>query len=600
MQLSDYFIEPIVATFDIPPGAEVSQILMAIKRKKNPLTKVEALLRAKKPIMMVGDVGTGKTTALAKMAIDVLRESYIHATRSEAGTPTVELPVVVTAAQIVAAPDKEALISNVLAVGSFLPSFNVKCLLVDAIDSIPTERREEAIQKAKLFAKEWDSGLVITSRKTSFLRNPPDGFERVELLPFEFRQAIDLFKKILGPGKDFDSLCEGLERIKDQIPIVPLSLILLIELVEKGQEVPASVTELYERYMDLALGRDDKGKGIEVLFDYIIKQRFLATLAFYEFLQKQRLAIPAADFDAFVTEHQEEFGYEAPTMATFIEEIERAGLIDIGDEVTFRHGSFLDYFAAFFISDNRESIGGLNELLVDLYFTDQWADVTFFYIGLKRLMPDILLTKLFEKPDTGLPVAISKFMIGRLLQAGWNSRPLTKAEGIRKAFAQLPSVRDRFNMLLKGPKLDVPALFSDVIVLGLTDSSFRSGTLSKELSKFYDKTFSVSNIDEASNSLTALWALKPYLTDEELSTKAEKFLDAISRSESLIPIDKARLLLILSLTDKEDKAITKSIGRKLKSISKESPAVFKALLPAKSLLPEKKAGRPRKASKKTK
>ena len=71
---------------------------------------------------------------------------------------------------------------------------------------------------------------------------------------------------------------ESLEKIQAQILLVPLSLMLLVELVEEHREVPASVTELYDRFFDMALGREDREKGIEVLFDYHIKKKFLAEL----------------------------------------------------------------------------------------------------------------------------------------------------------------------------------------------------------------------------------------------------------------------------------------------------------------------------------
>jgi len=71
--------------------------------------------------------------------------------------------------------------------------------------------------------------------------------------------------------------------------MTPLSLFLLLTIVEARKEVPASITELYDQFNDIILGRYDVEKGIMVIFEYLIKKRFLAELAFKEFVEKKRL-----------------------------------------------------------------------------------------------------------------------------------------------------------------------------------------------------------------------------------------------------------------------------------------------------------------------
>ncbi len=114
-------------------------------------------------------------------------------------------------------------------------------------------------------------------------------------------------------------------------------------IVEEHKEIPASVTELYERYNDSVLGRYDKNKGIEVLFEYLIKKRFLSSLAFHEFIEKSLVEITRQKFDEFIERYAEKYGRDEDYLKKFISEIERAGILQIGEEtVLFRHRSFLE------------------------------------------------------------------------------------------------------------------------------------------------------------------------------------------------------------------------------------------------------------------
>ena len=173
---------------------------------------------------------------------------------------------------------------------------------------------------------------------------------------------------------------ESLEKIQAQMLLVPLYLMLLIELVEEHKEVPASVTELYDRFFDMALGREDKEKGIEVLFDYLIKKKFLGALAYNEFLNKNKLEIAGEDLQHFLDSYAAQYGWSSERLHGFVQEIERTGILDQRDKVNFKHRSFLDYFAAFYIYENRGDIGNLNDLIVipvlDLKATNSFSRIS--------------------------------------------------------------------------------------------------------------------------------------------------------------------------------------------------------------------------------
>src|SRR5205807_2643075 len=167
--------------------------------------------------------------------------------------------------------------------------------------------------------------LLIASRKIDLLSITPTGFQKYELLPFGTGQALQLIEKVQNNPIAAENIRDGLDKMRYQIPMVPLSLILLIEIVEEHKEVPASVTELYERYADSVLGRYDKEKGIEVLFEYLIKKRFLAEMAYKQFSSKGLVEVGREEFDAFCGEYAEKYGLDEQ-LALFVHEIERAGV----------------------------------------------------------------------------------------------------------------------------------------------------------------------------------------------------------------------------------------------------------------------------------
>ena len=204
------------------------------------------------------------------------------------------------------------------------------------------------------------------------------------------------------------------------------------------------MTELYDRFFDMILGREDREKGIQVLFDYLVKKRFLAELAYSEFREKNRLEIPRADFDAFLNSYADQYGLSVEELTNFVREIDRASILNQREDVKFRHRSFLDYFAAFYVYENREYIPTLNDLIVETYFDDIWSEVSFFYIGLQRRINQNLLEKFYSFEGKELTSEMDKLLSGRLLQAGWHSPTQQHVFGIENAIRYAPRVQRNF------------------------------------------------------------------------------------------------------------------------------------------------------------
>ena len=166
----------------------------------------------------------------------MLRAAYAEVLRGEPKNAKINLPILVTARQVLEAEPLDSLLSiaGPKVTAELKGRTCVQILMVDALDEVPSSRRQEALDRAVQLAEELKASLLITSRKVDLVKSAPKGFTEYELLPFEVHQALKLFEKLLHGRKDMlDALKVGLEKIRFNIPMVPLSLIFLLDLVEE-------------------------------------------------------------------------------------------------------------------------------------------------------------------------------------------------------------------------------------------------------------------------------------------------------------------------------------------------------------------------------
>ena len=377
--LSEYFVDPLIKPLGENLQFDENSLRTFFERKTVPFFELLKISKQQNKLILAGDPGTGKSGAMAKLVIDryqeVCEQLMQKPGKSEEKT---SIPILVHAREFLKSESIDSLLNIYFEDEETKDRFNVDLLLVDGLDEIESINRSSVINKLDEFSEKLQCPYILTTRKIDLITTLPEKYAKFELLPFEFNQAIKLISKLISDNQVLDVMKESLEKIQDQILLVPLSLLLLVDLVEEKKEVPASITELFDRFFDMALGREDTQKGIQNLFDYIVKKRFLGMLAREEFWNKNQLEISRDDYDKFINDYAKQFGWQLEDMENFVGEIERSGILELRSEMNFKHRSFLDYFAGFYIFENREEIDNINDLIVDIYFDDIWNEVAFF------------------------------------------------------------------------------------------------------------------------------------------------------------------------------------------------------------------------------
>ena len=359
--LSDYFVNPLIMPLRNPIRVTKNQIKFA-KRPRVSFSDLLKLCKQARKLILLGDPGTGKTGAMAKLTIEMYEDAHNKLLKKPGGSEEkILVPVFIPARNLLESESTESFLTEYFKSEETKNRFKVEVVITDGLDEIESINQHAVISKLDEFSEELGCPYILASRKIDIINTLPQKYQKYELRPFEFKQAFQFFSNLISDNKVLATMKETLTKIQTQILLVPLSLMLLVELVEEHKEIPASVTELYDRFFDMILGRWDREKGIEVLFEYHIKKSFLSELAYSEFRGKNRLKIPNEDFEKFLDFYTERYGFTTEDLKTFVQEIKRAGILDQREEVTFKHRSFLDYFAAFYIYENRGELDNLND-----------------------------------------------------------------------------------------------------------------------------------------------------------------------------------------------------------------------------------------------
>src|SRR5690606_24810370 len=158
--------------------------------------------------------------------------------------------------------------------------------------------------------------------------------------------------------KLLDALREN--RIIEKLPITPLSLSLISILYEENDlEIPATITDIYDNFNSLLLGKPTVSSRVEFI-DISFKERILSLYAFELLNRQEHNPMTLEEFKNYFLNYYA--SKSTPLKKGSIEEalsyiVENTGVLYLKENkyVCFNHDSFMEYYAAVEIFKHQRS-----------------------------------------------------------------------------------------------------------------------------------------------------------------------------------------------------------------------------------------------------
>lgn len=244
--------------------------------------------------------------------------------------------------------------------------------------------------------------VVLTSRhigSVEFDKRFFGGLHRYEIRPLSLGQVVKFLEKVCERLNLRSRIIEDLSQssLFEKLPKTPIAAILLGELLKDSQQdLPSTITELYQKYLELALGRWDIDKGLQSQQEFETVENLLMNLAVYLLdhdLEKISVEEVRNRFQSYLKERNLKVDLEELVKRTL-------GRSDIlipsrdGHTLSFKHRSFAEFLYA--KKGIRNGDLEFNERAFDYY----WMNSYFFALGLLKDAPDQLKSLVGQEPET--------------------------------------------------------------------------------------------------------------------------------------------------------------------------------------------------------
>lgn len=370
---------------------------------------------------IAGDGGSGKTTLMRRLAL-LTCDASLAATDKDSCL----IPVLFKARDLLHSDDLVESINA--AIRSFtgdsesgLESEDFESgrvvVLIDAIEELVNRFSiDHVLQRIATFAKSNPACRVYASSRPLLLIREFVAVHNVplyEISDFSLRQAGRIVQRATrGQPQAEAAAVEVLRRLQDVhgMKLSPL-LVTVFAATPNFQtsDIPPNITSIFRKFANLMLGQWDAQKGLSQQFEYDLKHRILAGVAF-AWHSNDQTEVTIDQFQKEVRAVLESIGYGAKS-DELTDEILRSGLLALdGDRVSFRHMLFQEYFAGSAIQSYRDI-----ESVVD---SEWWRNAIVFAFGSRPDRGDelVLLTNGLDSRDarSQYPGAVT---VGLALQA---------------------------------------------------------------------------------------------------------------------------------------------------------------------------------------
>ncbi|MEM7538170.1 MAG: NACHT domain-containing protein, partial [Chloroflexota bacterium] len=372
------------------------------------IVDLKSAMKAYKRFVLVGDPGSGKTTALKSVGIAALDGDLFKSSdplpvfvelRNWAPTqlPLDEYLYHLLESEIFQIPNPKRFINRYLQKGNLL-------LLLDGLDEVADEYISDTYSRIKTFVNQYpDNYLIATSRVAAYDNQLNDITDTtIALTHFSDMQIVTFLRYwAFPPDKSAIELMNALRERQQIMQLCrnPLMLTIITSLyVETTYELPDYRDEFYTTCIDAVLKQWDSRRDIERRnqFRSVEKQRVLQKLALE--LHRQNGAsneIERDELEIFTAEVLPTIGRAKDKASQIVDEIiKNSGLlVNVGPQrLQFSHLTFQEFFAASEIDSERDWIS-----LYENYVQNpvRWKEVCLLYCGISK-QANLLIAKLIE------------------------------------------------------------------------------------------------------------------------------------------------------------------------------------------------------------
>jgi hypothetical protein len=400
-------------------------------------------------VIVMGEPGSGKTFAVRRAAQRLIERRL--AGDSDAPLPLLT-PASVFAEDDAASPEADlargAVTADALTEEQLRQELHDnRCVLfVDSLDGVATNhRRDVVLRKLNSLLSDFPNLRIVCTMRTMRFWRPEQVmvFQQAMILPMNNRSVAKLLENLLGRGKKFTGVLRafseaGLNRSLPKTPLVVTILAILHEQ-ESMEEIPATVADLYDMFLQVYLGRWSLAEEASALSAYQLRLAVLREIACH-LHENRRLKAPFAELQELADEYLSRRGHANQAREFLLDIARQTGLLVLLDSegvplpdleladagsVMFFHHSFQEYLMA-----SRFALPGrVPDDLVQRFLDPWWSNVVTFYVGMSKDAPEVIQTLRQLVPKNPLACLTVGLQLGHVLQAAVQTPTVTRKEG---------------------------------------------------------------------------------------------------------------------------------------------------------------------------
>lgn len=302
------------------------------KTECHSLTNVEDMLSLRDKMLLLGNPGAGKTTALLKIALDYLDNDNF-------------LPVYIELNQYREQPVDEFIHEMT---GIKLSEIkNQKCLILfDGLNELSIVKSCFYEYLKNPVPELAGHKIIVTCRLNNYKGNLLD-YDAYAVLPISKSDVIN-FLEIEFPGKSQNIYVQMNNKLKELVA-TPLLLIMITGVFKYSSRLPNNLAELFQNFIEYILNQWETDKGNKYMA--CDKIEALAEFAYRSYFQTYTGSCSVEEAQRVLTGVFQKFGYSKTEQTMIYNEvltngIVRCKLFTYPAMVSFCHQSFLEYFAS--------------------------------------------------------------------------------------------------------------------------------------------------------------------------------------------------------------------------------------------------------------